>query len=85
MQANHTNKIKLFHNMHYCFTCGYDVDRPGNACPVSDTDYHIPYIPHYNAPMYSNQGKIIVVQQKSLPYGTGAGMGWILANSIRKA
>ena len=35
MQETHTNKIKIFHNLHYCFISGYDVDHPGNAFPVA--------------------------------------------------
>ena len=85
MQANHTNKIKIFHNIHYCFTCGYDVDHPGNTCPLSNPEYHMPNIPRDEAHMYDNQGSIMVAHHKSLTDITGAGMGWILDNSISKA
>ena len=85
MQATHTNNIKRFHNIHYCFTCGYNADHPGNACPVAYPDYHMPNIPHDEAHMYANQGASMVVQHKSLPDGTGAGMVWILVDSIIKA
>ena len=34
--------------------------------------------------MYSNQGASIVAYHKSLLDETGAGMGWIIANSISK-
>ena len=44
-QTTHTNKIKRFHNLHYCFTCGYDVDHPGNTCPVADPAFHMTNIP----------------------------------------
>ena len=65
MQGTHTNKIKQFHNLHYSFTCGYDVDHPSNACPVSDPAYHMPNIPHdevwklcfrYASVMLTNKG-----------------------------
>ena len=85
MQANHTNKIKQFHNLQYFFTCGYDVDHPGNACPVSNPVYHMTNILCDGAHMYANQRANIVAQHKSLLDGTGAGMVWILANSISKA
>ena len=81
----HTNKIKIFHNLHYFFTYGYDVDHPGNICPVADPEYHMPNITRDEENMYTNQGASMVSQHKSLPYVTGAGMGWILDNSISKA
>ena len=84
MQATHTNNIKLFHNLHYFFTYGYDVDHPGNTCPVSYPAYNIPNIPFDKAHMYDNQGASMLAQQKSLTDGTGASMGWILTNSTRK-
>ena len=85
MQATHTNKINKFHNLHYCFTCGYYVDHPDNACPVADPVYNMPNIPSDKAHMYANQVAGMVAQHKSLLDGTGAGMGWILTNSIIKA
>ena len=85
MQAIHTKKIKRFHNLHYCFTCGYDVDRPGNACPVANTAYYMPKILRDEAHMYANQGASMVAHHKSLTDGTGAGIGCILANSISNA
>ena len=42
-------------------------------------------IPHDKAHIYANQGASMVTQHKSLPYGTGAGMGWVLVNRISKA
>ena len=85
MQATPTSNIDIFHNLHYCFTCGYDVDHPGNACPVANPEYHMPNIPCDEAHMYPNQGSSMIAQHKSLPDGTDAGMGWILANIIIKA
>ena len=60
MQVTHTNKIKRFHNQHYCFTCEYDVDHPGNACPLADKAYHMPNIPQDKAHMHANQGASMV-------------------------
>ena len=85
MQATHTDKIKIFHNINYCFTCGYDLDHPGNACLVADPEYHIPTIPHEEAHMYADQGASMVSHHKPLPDGTSVGMGWTLDNSISKA
>ena len=85
MQETHTMKINIFHNLHYFFACGYDVDNPGNICPVADPAYHMTNISRDKAHMYANQGAIMLAQQKSLPDGIGYGMGWILDNSIRKA
>ena len=84
MQANHTNNIKRFHNLNYCFTCGYDVDQPGNSYPVADPAYHMLNVPRDEAHMYANQGAIMVSQHKSLLDVTVAGMRWISANSIIK-
>ena len=84
MQIDHTNKIKIFHNLHYFFTCGYDVDHPYNTYPVADPEYHMSNILRDEKHMYSNQGASIVAYHKSLLDETGAGMGWIIANSISK-
>ena len=61
------------------------MDHTLNTFPVANTSYHIPNIPWEEAHMYANQGASMVAQHKSLSDGTGSGMGWILANSIRKA
>ena len=85
MQTTHINKIKIFHNVHYYFTCGYDVDHPGNICPVGDPEYNMPNILCDKSHMYANQGASMLAQHKSLLNGRGAGIGWILSNSISKA
>ena len=85
VQATHTNKTMRFHNLHYCFTCGYDVDHPRNACAVADPGCHMTIITRDKAQMYANPLASMVAHHKSLPYGTGDGMGWILATSISKA
>ena len=84
MQTIHTNKINRFQNLHYCFTCGYNVDHPGKTCPVSDAAYNMNNIPRDEAHMYANQGAMMVAQQKYFTDGTSATMGCIIANSIRK-
>ena len=60
------------------------MDHLGNACQIADPAYHMPNIPRDDSHMYGNQGASMVAHHKSLPYETGAGMGWILANSISK-
>ena len=60
IQATHTNKIKRLHNLHYCFTCVYDVGHPVKAFPVAYTAYHMPNIPQDKAHMYTNQREIMV-------------------------
>ena len=81
MQTTNTNKIKRFHNLHYCFTCGYDVDQ---TCLVADTEHHISHIMCDKANVYAKYEASMVSKDKSLPDGTGAVMGWIIANSTRK-
>ena len=61
------------------------MDRPGKACPVTDPAYHMPNIPRDEAHVYANQGSSMVAHHKSPTDVIGAGMGWILANSISKA
>ena len=45
----------------------------------------MPNILRDEAHMYANQGTSMVAQHKSLLDVTGAGIGWIIANSTRKA
>ena len=85
MQTIQTNKIKMFISLHYCFTCGYYMYHPVNTCPVADIEYHMSNIPRDEAHMYDNQGSIMGDKHKSLTDETGAGMAWILANSISKS
>ena len=66
----------------YCFTCGYDVDHAGFQCQSAKTGL-IPNVP-------CNQAHIVwracmKEKHKTLPNGTGAGMGLILANNLQKA
>ena len=63
-QATHTNKVKRFPNLYYCFICGYDVDNPVTTCPVADPTYHMLRIPREEEHMYANQGAIMAAQKK---------------------
>ena len=60
------------------FTIASHVDMAfifsGTACALANPTYHMPNIPRDKAHMYANQGASMVAQQKSLPYGKGAGM-----------
>ena len=85
MQETHTMKINIFHNLHYFFACGYDVDNPNNTFPVANPEYHKPNIPRDKAHIYENHGASMVEHHRSIPDETGAGMGWIISNRISKA
>ena len=78
----YSNTTKVFDNILYCFSCGYDVDHAGCACPNPRWN-HIPNIPRNKA--HEVQGACMKAQHKTLQDGTGAGIGWILSQNIRKA
>ena len=66
----------------YCFTCGYDVDQAGFQCQSAKAGHILN--------LTRNQAHIVWCacrkgHHKTLPDGTGAGMGWILANNLQKA
>jgi hypothetical protein len=82
---SHTNVLKRFDNLHYCYTCGYDVDHPGTQCNHTNGGFHMPNIKRNEAHLYATQGASMVAQHKSLATGEGCGMGWIMANSVSKA
>jgi hypothetical protein len=82
---SHTNVLKRFDNLHYCYTCGYDVDHPGTHCNHTNGGFHMPSIKRNEAHLYATQGASMVAQHKSLSNGEGCGMGWIMANSVSKA
>jgi len=83
-QPTHTNGWKTFQNLMYCFSCGYDVDHDGFNCPLEcRKEGHIPNVPRDQAHMV--QYACMKAQHKTLPDGTGAGKGWILAGPISKA
>jgi hypothetical protein len=78
----YSNAIKQHLNLCYCFSCGYDVDHQGFQCPAPRND-HIPTVNRGDA--HTIWGASMKAQHKTLPDGTGAGMGWILAQNLRKA
>eukprot|EP00804_Cyclotella_cryptica_P030999 CCRYP_013582-RA/>CCRYP_013582-RA protein AED:0.56 eAED:0.40 QI:0/-1/0/1/-1/1/1/0/562 len=83
--APFSNTQKRHMNLFYCFTCGYDVDHEGHQCPVGVPGHHMPQVKRNEAHLYANQGACMKGQHKTLPDGTGAGQGWILAQSVTKA
>jgi hypothetical protein len=78
----YSNAVKQHMNLCYCFSCGYDVDHQGFQCPAPRSD-HIPTVKREDA--HTIWGASMKAQHKTLPDGTGAGMGWILAQNLRKA
>jgi hypothetical protein len=78
----YSNAVKQHMNLCYCFSCGYDVDHMGFQCPTPRND-HIPTVKREDA--HTIWGASMKAQHKTLPDGTGAGMGWILAQNLRKA
>ena len=76
------NNIKEHLNMMYCFTCGYDVDRVGFQCQCAKAG-HIPNMTRNQA--HAVWRAFMKGHHKTLPDGTGAGMGWILANNLQKS
>ena len=77
-----SNRNKIFQNLYYCFTCGYDVDHPGNMCPRAKQG-HIPNVPRDQAHLCP--GACMKGQHRMLPDGTGQGKGWIQAQGMNKA
>ena len=69
-------------NLYYCWSCGYDVDHPGGQCR-EPREGHIPNVPRDEA--HTVWRASMKAQHKTLPDGTGAGKGWILANQLGKA
>mgnify|MGYP000441937942 FL=1 len=78
----YSNKLKRHNNLFYCFSCGYDVDHPGNHCP-NPKPHHDPHTRRDNAHLVPLAS--MVAQHKTLPDGTGAGLGWNIAQSVDKA
>ena len=78
----HTNSMKRHMNLFYCFTCGYDVDHPSAGCGMQRKQGHCD-VPRDQAHLCP--GASMVAQHKTMPDGTGAGKGWIMAGPIRKA
>jgi hypothetical protein len=78
----YSNKLKKHNNLYYCYSCGYDVDHPGSHCPNAKP-HHDPHTRRDNAHLVSNAS--MVAQHKTLPDGTGARLGWKIAQSMDKA
>ena len=83
-QANapYSNTLKTHLQLKYCCTHGYDVDHDGWECQAPKPG-HIPYLKRDEAhlcPIASMKA-----QHKTLPDGTGAGKGWIMAQQANKS
>ena len=78
----HFNTRKVNLNLLYCYSCGYDVNHAGWQFQYKNTT-HIPNVPRDEA--HTVAGASTKAQHKTLPDGTGAGHGWILAGQLRKA
>ena len=77
-----SNAIKRHNNLLYCYSCGYDVDHDGYGC-TNPKVHHVPSVTRAMA--HTVPRASMKAQHKTLPDGTGAGMGWILSESIGKA
>jgi hypothetical protein len=75
-----SNTQKKFLNFFYCLTCGYDVDHEGHQ-----QGHHMPHVKRGDDHLYADGGACMKGQHKTLHDGTGAGQGWVLAQSITKA
>jgi hypothetical protein len=78
----YSNAIKQNLNLCYCFSCSYYIDHQGFQCQDPRND-HIPTVRRKDA--RTIWGASIKAQHKTIPDRTGAGMGWILAQNLRKA
>ena len=83
--APYSNTQKRYLNLFYCFTCGYDVDHEGHQCPYGIQGHHMPQVKRHNAHLFADRGACMRGQHKTLPDGSGAGQGWVLAQSVTKA
>ena len=74
----HTNTRKAFDNLKYCpnYPCGNDVDHGGWECP-----YYPPWNVRRNK-AHLVEGASMVAQHKIMADGTGAGVAWLMANTI---
>ena len=78
----HSNTRKVNLNLLYCYSCGYDVEHAGWQCQYKKTT-HIPNVTRDEA--HTVAGASMKAQHKTLPDGTGAKHGWILAGQLHKA
>ena len=83
-RPTHTNKKKFHNNLLYCFTCGYDVDHPGNQCPKGHMNRHghQPNVPREMA--HTVQNACQKGGHKMLPDGSGLAQGFILEQNLQK-
>jgi hypothetical protein len=78
----YSNKLKKHNNLYYCYSCGYNVDHPGSHCP-NTKPHQDPHAKRDNAHLLPNAS--MVAQHKTMPDGTGAGLGWNIAQLVDKA
>ena len=82
-QRAYSNTVKQHLNLLYCFSCGYDVDHDGYNCPPRcQKRFHLPHVKRDEAHTY--EGACMKAQHKTLPDGTGAGLGWIMTKNMEK-
>ena len=68
--------------MMYCFTCVYDVDHVGFQCQCAKAG-QIPNVTRDQS--HTVWRACMNGQHKTLPDGTGSGIGWILVKTLQKA
>ena len=79
----YSNTTKQHLNLLYCYSCGYDVDHDGYHCPPNCQKlHHLPHIKRDEAHMV--KGACMKAQHKTLPDGSGAGLGWIMTQNMEK-
>ena len=77
----YSNTTKRFLNLWYCFSCGCDVDHDGFNCPAKKPN-HIDNVRRDDA--HKVMGACMKAAHKTMPDGTGAQPGWILAKQLSK-
>mmetsp|Transcript_19518 Transcript_19518/g.29625 ORF Transcript_19518/g.29625 Transcript_19518/m.29625 type:complete len:225 (+) Transcript_19518:265-939(+) len=77
----YSNTTKRFLNLWYYFSCGCDVNHNGFHCPAKKPN-HINYVRRED--VHKVMGACMKAAHKTLPGGTGAQPGWILAKQLSK-